>query len=131
MNRLVLATGAAGGGATKADESARHVRTLIVLERAITSPRLRVKIAGKVDLTRLTILGWFGLSVTVASNSLSRVDVLGKPRETKTKTGIYTNAATVTRQDHPRSSKGMWSIKLFAPSGTSSSSPSNSGVNTS
>ena len=37
---------------------------------------------------------------------------------------LYTRA-------YPRSSNGMWSIKLFAPSGTSSSSPSNSGVNTS
>ena len=39
INRLVLATGAAGGGATKADESARHVRTLIAT-RAIIVARI-------------------------------------------------------------------------------------------
>ena len=71
MNRLVLATGAAGGGATKADESARHVRTLIALERAITSPRLRVKIAGKVDLTRLAILLWVRVTETNRSELVS------------------------------------------------------------
>ena len=39
--------------------------------------------------------------------------------------------ATLHKSAYPRSSNGMWSIKLFAPSGTSSYSPSKSGVNTS
>ncbi len=39
INRLVLATGAAGGGATNADESARQVRTLIAT-RAIIVARI-------------------------------------------------------------------------------------------
>ena len=38
---------------------------------------------------------------------------------------------TLQKRRHPRSSNGMWSIRLFAPSGTSSSSPSKSGVKTS
>ena len=54
MNRLVLATGAAGGGATKADESARQVRTLIAT-RAIISATIHALRRPQIAMTRLLI----------------------------------------------------------------------------
>ena len=87
---MVLATGAAGGGATKADESARHVRTLIALERAITSPRLRLKIAGKVDLTMQAILVRVSKGQSLALE-LTRESTFSGDRERRTtKTQTYT-----------------------------------------
>ena len=91
INCWVCRRTATGAGGAKPEASARHVRTLIALERAITSPRLRVKIAGKVDVTRQAILG-SGFSedpVSSLANSLSRVEVLRRPRETNHKKHLH------------------------------------------
>ena len=135
INRLVLATGAAGGGATKADESARHVRTLIETRaiiaatiHALRRPQIAMTVlelpSNQVDAPSRCVWREPGTRPSASSKRASRYGTAATPRRRSQQETLHKSA-------YPRSSKGMWSIRLFAPSGTSSSSPSNSGVNTS
>ena len=142
MDCWVCRLTATGAGGANAAVKARQARTRIAFDNAITLVATSVPPRPKTEL-------------------MSRVTGSGNPHETDPPRSKRTcfeslhafrrlvaeasvplqtrrDAATVKHKQetlhksaYPRSSNGMWSIKLFAPSGTSSSSPSKSGVNTS